>query len=200
MSAGVLVKILLHTDVTRYLEFKQIDGSYVYKKGAIYKVPATASEAVSTKLLGLFEKKRFKDFLQYLQKYDYESTSTQEGRWRVGAVGVTRALAPGFDAKKEPMRKLFDKYKLDKDVMDFVGHSLALNQDDDYLERPAKETMDRIALYVDSLARCVCVCVCVCAVNVITLCASSLGTASRRTFTLCTASASCRRDSRGRRA
>jgi len=137
MSAGVLVKILLHTDVTRYLEFKQIDGSYVYKKGSIYKVPATASEAVSTKLLGLFEKKRFKDFLTFLQKYDYENPSTHEG----------------VDAKKDPMRKLFDKYKLDKDVMDFVGHSLALHQDDDYLERPAKETMDRIALYVDSLAR-----------------------------------------------
>lgn len=59
----------------------------------------------------------------------------------------------GFDASKEPMKKLFDKYKLDKEVQDFVGHSLALHQDDDYLERHAKETMDRISLYVESLAR-----------------------------------------------
>jgi hypothetical protein len=32
MACGNLVKILLHTKVTRYLEFKSIDGSYVYKE------------------------------------------------------------------------------------------------------------------------------------------------------------------------
>jgi len=31
ISQGNMVKILLHTDVTRYLEFKSVDGSYVYK-------------------------------------------------------------------------------------------------------------------------------------------------------------------------
>ena len=30
---GKLVKILLHTKVTRYLEFKNIAGSYVLRKG-----------------------------------------------------------------------------------------------------------------------------------------------------------------------
>jgi len=137
MSAGVLVKLLLHTDVTRYLEFKSIEGSYVYKKGAIYKVPATESEALGTSLLGMFEKKRFRDFLQYLQKYDAANPKTTQG----------------FDVDKQPMKELFAKYKLDAQVADFVGHALALWQDDDYLERPARETMDRIALYVDSLAR-----------------------------------------------
>lgn len=29
--AGKLVKILLHAKVTRYLDFKSVDGSYVYK-------------------------------------------------------------------------------------------------------------------------------------------------------------------------
>lgn len=39
MACGDLVKILLHTKVTRYLEFKSIDGSYVFKDGKIQKVP-----------------------------------------------------------------------------------------------------------------------------------------------------------------
>ena len=30
MANGVLVKMLLHTKVTRYLEWKCVDGSYVY--------------------------------------------------------------------------------------------------------------------------------------------------------------------------
>jgi len=32
MANGKLVKILLHTRVTRYLQFKSVDGSYVTKK------------------------------------------------------------------------------------------------------------------------------------------------------------------------
>lgn len=39
MACGNLVKILLHTKVTRYLEFKNIDGSYVFKDGKVQKVP-----------------------------------------------------------------------------------------------------------------------------------------------------------------
>lgn len=39
MGCGNLVKILLHTKVTRYLEFKSIHGSYVLKDGKVQKVP-----------------------------------------------------------------------------------------------------------------------------------------------------------------
>ena len=43
MANGELVNILLYTDVTRYLEFHQIEGSYVYREGRISKVPTTAT-------------------------------------------------------------------------------------------------------------------------------------------------------------
>uniref|UniRef100_A0A915E4B5 Rab GDP dissociation inhibitor n=1 Tax=Ditylenchus dipsaci TaxID=166011 RepID=A0A915E4B5_9BILA len=33
MANGALVKLLIHTGVTRYLEFKSIEGSFVYKVG-----------------------------------------------------------------------------------------------------------------------------------------------------------------------
>ena len=39
MACGKLVKILLHTKVTRYLEFKSVDGSYVFKDNRVQKVP-----------------------------------------------------------------------------------------------------------------------------------------------------------------
>lgn len=48
MVAGQLVKLLIHTGVTRYLEFKQIEGSYVFKGGKIYKVPSNEQEALTT--------------------------------------------------------------------------------------------------------------------------------------------------------
>jgi hypothetical protein len=34
--SGKLVKILVHTNVTRYLDFKQIDGCFVYKSNGTY--------------------------------------------------------------------------------------------------------------------------------------------------------------------
>ena len=45
---GQLVRMLLITQVTRYLDFKVIEGSFVYKKGAIYKVPVTETEALAS--------------------------------------------------------------------------------------------------------------------------------------------------------
>lgn len=58
MANGLLVKLLIHTGVTRYLEFKSIEGSYVYKGGKISKVPVDQKEALASDLMGMFEKRR----------------------------------------------------------------------------------------------------------------------------------------------
>ena len=42
MANGQLVKLLIHTGVTRYLEFKSVEGSYVFKGGKISKVGVAA--------------------------------------------------------------------------------------------------------------------------------------------------------------
>lgn len=44
------MKLLVHTGVTRYLEFKSVEGSYVYKDKdkKIYKVPADEKEALAS--------------------------------------------------------------------------------------------------------------------------------------------------------
>lgn len=45
---GQLVQMLLLTKVTRYLEFKSVEGSYVYQQGKIHKVPSTEAEALKS--------------------------------------------------------------------------------------------------------------------------------------------------------
>lgn len=50
--AGQLVKMLLYTEVTRYLDFKVVEGSFVYKGGKIYKVPSTETEALASSEYG----------------------------------------------------------------------------------------------------------------------------------------------------
>ncbi len=78
MASSDLVNILTHTDVTRYLEFKQIAGSYVFREGRISKVPATDMEALSSPLMGFFEKRRAKKFFEFLQGYDAANPATTQ--------------------------------------------------------------------------------------------------------------------------
>jgi Rab GDP dissociation inhibitor len=137
MANSDLVKILTKTDVTRYLEFKQISGSFVYRDGYISKVPATAMEALSSNLMGFFEKRRAQSFFQFLQGYDYQNPATQQG----------------VNLKTVTMAEVYYKFGLETGTQDYIGHSLALYLNDDYLKRPASETHERILMYMSSLAR-----------------------------------------------
>ncbi|CEF70674.1 GDP dissociation inhibitor [Strongyloides ratti] len=137
MANGQLVKLLIHTGVTRYLEFKSIEGSYVYKGGSVYKVPADEVEALSTSLMGMFEKRRFKKFLVWVQGFDINDPNTFEG----------------MDPTKDTMQQVYDKFGLDENTADFTGHALALYRDDAYKDELFVKTVQKIRLYSDSLAR-----------------------------------------------
>ena len=86
MANGNLVKMLLHTKVTRYLEWKCVDGSYVFQnqkgglfssaKSVIHKVPANDSEALKSPLMGLWEKKRCRSFYLYVQDVEVNEPKT----------------------------------------------------------------------------------------------------------------------------
>jgi len=86
MSNGELTNILVSTDVTRYLEFKQIAGSYVQQgsgsKATVAKVPSDASEALKSPLMGLFEKRRAKNFLQFVGSFDEADPKTHNGMFK----------------------------------------------------------------------------------------------------------------------
>jgi Rab GDP dissociation inhibitor len=41
MANGTLVRTLIHTDVTKYLSFKAVDGSYVFSKGKVVISPCS---------------------------------------------------------------------------------------------------------------------------------------------------------------
>lgn len=137
MANGTLVRVLIHTDVTKYLSFKAVDGSYVFSKGKIHKVPATDMEALKSPLMGLLEKRRAKKFFVYVQEYNENDPKTHGG----------------YDLTKMTTKELIGKYGLDDNTMDFIGHALALHRDDQYLNEPALDTVKRMKLYAESLAR-----------------------------------------------
>jgi len=137
MANGELTKLLIHTDVTRYLEFKQIEGSYVFKKGAnVHKVPASDKEALSSNLMGIFEKRRFRNFLIWATALDFSDPNTFQG----------------LDPAKATMEDVFKKFGLDQNTADFTGHAICLFLNDDYLKQPCKEAIKRLKLYYESLS------------------------------------------------
>jgi len=138
MACGDLVKILLHTKVTRYLEFKSVEGSFVFKKGGkIHKVPATAGEALSSGLMGFLQKRFFKGFLTFVHDFDENDAKTHRG----------------FDLNVKPMKEVYSYFYLDANTVDFVGHALALYRNDAYLDKPAKECIEKCKLYAYSVSR-----------------------------------------------
>ncbi|XBH89377.1 hypothetical protein VPH35_081294 [Triticum aestivum] len=137
MANGALVRVLIHTGVTKYLSFKAVDGSYVFNKGKIHKVPSTDMEALKSPLMGLFEKRRAGKFFLYVQDYKENDPSTHKG----------------LDLTKMTSKQLISKYGLDDNTIDFIGHAVALHKDDIYLSEPAIEIVKRMKLYAESVAR-----------------------------------------------
>jgi len=146
MSCGNLVKVLLHTRVTRYLEFKSVLGSYVFKGGRIFKVPSTPKEALDSPLMDLLQKRRYKNFLDFAYKYEHSDPKTH----------IIKGMLYGqdvLDLSKMTARALYGYFKLEEGTQDFTGHAVALYQSDEYLDKPALEFVERVKLYVNSVSR-----------------------------------------------
>lgn len=111
MSNGELTNILVSTDVTRYLEFRQIAGSFVQvgsgAKATVAKVPSDASEALRSPLMGLFEKRRAKKFLEWVGAFKEDDPASYGGNryrraasTRIGAEVVYRTQPqPMYDER-----------------------------------------------------------------------------------------------------
>jgi Rab GDP dissociation inhibitor len=140
MADGKLVRTLIATGVTRYLEFKLIEGSYVFQvnksKGKILKVPANEKEALTSGLMGPMEKKRFTKFLQWVQEFDRQKPET----WKSFTASST-------------MEEVYSHFSLEKNTVDFTGHAIALHTDESYRQKPFMDTIDRAQLYYTSLLR-----------------------------------------------
>jgi len=137
MADGKLVQMLIFTDVTRYLEFKVCEGSYVLQGNKVHKVPASEVEALSSGLMGMFEKRRFRKFLIFTNEFDESNPSS----WQ------------GVDPNTTPMSAVYQKFGLDANTQDFVGHAMCLYRTDDYLAKPCGDAIKRVKLYASSLSR-----------------------------------------------
>ena len=131
IASGELTKILVHTDVTRYLEFKQIAGSFVYRDGKISKVPSTELEAVRSPLMGIFEKRRAKKFFEFLQNWKDGDPATHQGLPLAHCLIALMSPPLDIDLDRDSMKVVYEKFGLEPGTQDFIGHAMALYLDDE---------------------------------------------------------------------
>lgn len=144
MASGDLVKILVKTKVARYLEWKSCEGSYVYQYQEagwiteakyIHKVPATAQDGLTSPLMGLLEKPRFISFVQFVMGWDEEDADSRQG----------------VDPKLHTMSQVYEQFGLQEGTVDFIGHAVALQPTDDYLDQACGPTIQKCKLFVESM-------------------------------------------------
>ena len=150
MSSGELTNILVSTDVTRYLEFKQVAGSFVQQgrgpKATVAKVPSDVAEALKSPLLGMFQKRNMKSFIEWIGAFNPKDPNTHNKlKFTKEHEGDTIAT----------MSQVYAKFSLDASTKDFIGHAMALYTSDDYVDKPEMtlEAIERIRLYGHSVAR-----------------------------------------------
>lgn len=86
--------------------------------------------------MGLFEKRRAWKLFVFVQEFEESDPKTHEG----------------MDLNSITAMELITKYELEDDTIDFIGHALALNFNDSYLDQPAMDFVKRTKLYAESLA------------------------------------------------
>ena len=160
MSSGELTNILVSTDVTRYLEFRQVGGSYVQQgagpKATVAKVPSGAGESSRSSLMVIFEKRRMKSFIEWVGTFNLDDSTSHKG---IAYMSMTTVLPinlfTGLNINTTTMKDVYDKFGLETGTRDFIGHAMALYTTDSYITEQGKapETIERIKLYGNSVAR-----------------------------------------------
>jgi Rab GDP dissociation inhibitor len=92
-------------------------------------------EATSSGLMGILEKPRFINFVNFIMNWEDDKPDTHQG----------------IDPKRHAMSQVFAKFGLQEGTVDFAGHAVALQTSDDYLNQACGPTIAKFKLYLDSV-------------------------------------------------
>lgn len=87
-------------------------------------------------LMGLFEKNRCRKFFQFVQD------------WKENDKKTHKKFTP-----TTPFKDVIKEFSLEPNTTDFIGHSVALYTNDDFLEQSYVSTIHKIQLYMSSIDR-----------------------------------------------
>lgn len=86
--------------------------------------------------MGMLEKRRCQSFLEVIQNFEEENPKTHKG------ISIDK-----------PAKVMFEKFGLEGNTIDFIGHAVALYTDESFMNLPAINVIRKIQLYMDSMGR-----------------------------------------------
>lgn len=119
---------LLENEIQELVSFTSIKGSFLHTK-SLHSIPASETQALRSSVVSFMQKPRVVRFF-----------------WNVRNFMNSKGASV-----KNTMREEFARFSLSKDSIDFIGHAIALNLNDDYLEQDPRLTYDRIVRYIASI-------------------------------------------------
>ncbi|KAM0680080.1 hypothetical protein GINT2_001772 [Glugoides intestinalis] len=122
---------LLKSNIQDIVTFTSIKGSYLFTDKQ-HSVPTNEAQALRSSAVSMMQKYKVINFFWNARNY-YKD-------------GITTSTS------SKTMKEEFKAHGLSNESMDFIGHAIALNLDDKYLERPALITYKNIFRYVSSIA------------------------------------------------
>lgn len=134
LADGKVKELLERLGIFEVVDFVAIPGSFIYKHRKVHTVPSSERDAIRSGVIGILQKPRVVSFFWDVKKYFRMSKDEQK-----------RVDMPAT------MREYFYKHGLSKDAQEFIGHAVALNLDDNYLDRAPQETLENIHLFARSL-------------------------------------------------
>ena len=143
-----IIKLFLIADIYNYIEWKTIDQVYIYQydkggmfsspKGIIYKIPQNQEEVWGSDILGIFEKNRCKKFYNYINNISFGENNIIKNTENININEIS-------------FKELGNKFGLEENTLDFIGHSIALYSDDNFLENKSIDAIKKIKFYQENL-------------------------------------------------
>ncbi|KAI5148875.1 Rab GDP dissociation inhibitor [Enteropsectra breve] len=121
---------LVKNNVHDIVEFTAVKGSFICTN-RMHKIPRNEAQALTSSVVSLFQKPKVIKFFWNCRKFGEDPES--------------------FKAKPT-MEEEFQRYSLNDDSIDFIGHAIALNLNDEYLKMDPRFTYENIVKYVSSIA------------------------------------------------
>ncbi|KAI4291221.1 Rab GDP dissociation inhibitor [Pancytospora philotis] len=119
---------LLENEIQDLVSFTSIKGSYLCTS-QLHSIPTSEAKALKSSAISFMQKPRVIQFFWNVRSY----VKNKEMR------------------TKSTMREEFASFRLSADSIDFIGHAIAQNLNDDYLDRDPRETYEQIARYISSI-------------------------------------------------
>lgn len=128
LQESALKDFLLKHEIHNLVTFNSIPGSYFFYK-KFHSVPVNEVQSLKSSVISWLQKHRVVKFFYHVRNYAKDPT-----------IRVSKT-----------MREEFAQFGLSQDSIDFIGHAVALNLNDNYLDENPIITYNKIVHYVSSI-------------------------------------------------